>query len=158
MTDSSAHQPAGGPRTFTWHPDYRGQEADAVVRDLKHQIESDQRAYELTLSGAEKEEHAALASVMELEKRWSTFSFDWADMPSEELARRIVDFELERDRRQEMISWEQYRDEVSPPPAATGGWRASLSDEDRRRYANCGAIVLMAVILLAIIVLAQVLL
>lgn len=156
MSDDTGTMPTGG-NAFSWHDAYRGQSREDVERELADQIASDQRAYELALSAAEKEEHAALASVMELEKRWSGYSFDWADMPAEDLARRIVDFEWERERRQEMISWEQYRDEASPSDTRPQGWRESMSDEDRRRYANCGAIMIMALILLVVIVLVSVL-
>jgi hypothetical protein len=55
-----------------------------------------------------------------------------------------------------MIPWEQYRAESGPVAPAAGGWRANLSDEERRRYANCGAIAVMALIVLIVIVLAMV--
>lgn len=157
MTDDASTASSQDGTTFTWHENYRGRTSDDVIRELAGEIANDQRAHELALSGAEQEEHAALASVMELEKRWSEYSFDWADMPPEELARRIVDFELERDRRQQMISWEQYRAEVAPPDAAPAGWRASLSDEDRRRYANCGAILIIGLIIVIILILMAIL-
>ena len=156
MSDDTGTTPTEG-HAFSWHETWRGRTREEVVRELTEQIDSDQRAYELALSAAEKEEHAALASVMELEKRWSVYSFDWADIPAEDLARRIVDFEWERERRQEMISWDQYRDEVAPVESAPQGWRESLSDEERRRYANCGAILIMALIVLVIFVLISVL-
>lgn len=159
MTDTQPQLHDADERTFTWHPEYRGRTAESVERELTNQIRSDQRQYELALSGAEKSEHQALASVMELEKRWSVFSFDWADTPPEELARRIVDFELARDRQQEMISYNEYRSESAVQPArAPGGWRASMSDTERRRVANIGAIVIMVSVLLVVILVLSVVL
>lgn len=153
MTDTQPRELDASERTFKWHPEYRGRTAESVERELANQIRSDQRQYELALSGAEKSEHQALASVMELEKRWSVFTFDWADTPPEDLARRIADFELARDRRQEMISYNEYRAEASVGPAISGGgWRASVSDAERRRMANIGAVVIMVSVLLVIIV------
>ena len=140
-------------QTFTWHPDYRGRTRDSVERELIDQISNDQRAYELALSGAEKSEHQALESVMELEKRWSVYSFDWPETPTNELARRIVDFELERNRRQEMISYEQYREEAEPAREPVGGgWRESMSDAERRRIANIGAAAILLLIVVVIII------
>lgn len=141
-----------GVTTFQWHPQYRGRSVDTVERELASEIAKDQRAYELALSGAEASEHDALASVMELEKRWSDYSFGWAELPPDELARRIVDFEQERERRQELIPYAQYQDEVAPLShgASGDGWRASLSDEQRRKVANIGAIVIMAAVVLII--------
>jgi hypothetical protein len=153
VTDTQLREHDAGERTFTWHPEYRGRTVESVERELTNQIMSDQRQYELALSGAEKSEHQALASVMELEKRWSVFTFDWADTPPEDLARRIVDFELARDRWQEMISYNEYRAEASAGTAVpTGGWRASMTDAERRRVANIGAVVIMVSVLLVIIV------
>ena len=159
MTDTQPQRPGVDERTFTWHPEYRGRTAESVERELMNQIRSDQRQYELALSGAEKSEHQALASVMELEKRWSVFTFDWADTPPEDLARPIVDFELERDRRQEMISYTEYRSEAATAvPAAGGGWRTSMADTDRRRMASIGAIAIVVSVLLVFIVVLSVVL
>lgn len=139
--------------TFTWHPDYRGRTRDSVVRDLSDAIAMDQRQYNLALSGAEQEEHQALSSIMELEKRWSPYSFDWAESDPNALAVRIADFEFERDRRQEMIPYATYRDEAQSrqnvPPG--NGWRASRSDDERRRIANIGAGLILALILVVIV-------
>jgi hypothetical protein len=159
MTDHQAHRADTDERTFTWHPDYRGRTCESVERELADKIAIDQRAYELALSGAEKSEHQALASVMELEKRWSVYSFDWPETPSDGLARRIVEFELERDRRQEMIDYEQYRDESEArPQAASGGWRESMTDPERRRVANIGAAAVMVAIVLVLIIVVSIIL
>lgn len=159
MTDQQLGTSNTVDRAFTWHPEYRGRTAESVERELTDQIANDQRAYELALSGAEKSEHQALASVMELEKRWSVYSFDWSETPPDGLARRIVDFELERDRRKEMITYEQYRDEAVAQPAGTrGGWRESMTDEQRLRVARIGAGVIMVLIVLMLIIVVSIIL
>ncbi len=95
--------------TFAWHPQYSGQTFDTVERGLTAEIARDQRQYQLSLEGAEKSEHESLASVVELERRWGNYAFDWAEMDAGELAHRIVNFERERERRQELISFREYR-------------------------------------------------
>jgi hypothetical protein len=97
--------------TFTWHPEYAGKTAEQVEADLAQQIASDQRQHRLAMDGAEEAEHDALASVVSLERKWGVYDFDWAEQDPEELASRIVDFEQERETRQEMISWSEYRAE-----------------------------------------------
>src|SRR5699024_6696703 len=94
MTDHQTRQGDVEGQEFQWHPQYRGRSAEDVERDLARKIAKDQRAYEVALSGAEESEYDALASVMDLEKRWSIYSFGWAEMDPDVLARRIVDFEL----------------------------------------------------------------
>ncbi|HWV35063.1 MAG TPA: hypothetical protein VNZ55_05475 [Thermomicrobiales bacterium] len=150
MTEHEAS--TAGITTFQWHPHYRGRSVEAVERELASEIGNDQRAYEVALSGADVSEHDALASVMELEKRWSDYSFGWAEMEPDALARRIVAFEQERERRQELISYDQYRDEVDAVPVSGGGWRASMDDEQRRRVANIGAAIIMAAVVLIVII------
>lgn len=154
MTEPNEQAIGANAPAFTWHPEYQGRTRDSVVRDLAAAIAQDQRQYELALSGAEQEEHQALASIMELEKRWSQFTFDWADSDPNTLAEQVTDFELERDRRREMISYATYRDEsrLRPDvPAGTGG-RATRTDEERRRMANIGAGLILATIFMVIIV------
>lgn len=159
MTDHQSPAAVTDERTFTWHPEYHGRSAASVEQDLADQLARDQRAYELALSGADKSEHQALASVMELEKRWSTYSFDWAEMPAGDLARRIVNFELERDRRHEMITYDQYRDEEAPLQVRSdAGWRETMSDEQRQRVARFGAGLIMIVIALVVIIILSVVL
>lgn len=151
MTDTHVPAEDSAQRTFTWHPTYRGRTAESVERELENQIRSDQRQYELALSGAENSEHQALASVMELEKRWSVYTFDWTDTPADDLARRVVSFELERDLRQEMIPYGQYRSGAGPSDAPRDGRRARMTDAQRRRVANIGAGIIMVLILLVAI-------
>ena len=112
--------------SFSWHPEYAGKSAREVQRELASQIQADQRQYRLAMDGAEEAEHDALTSVVTLERRWGYYDFDWADLDADALADRIVAFELERERRQEMISWSEYRagaeatgDQVSETTAST---------------------------------------
>lgn len=108
---ANAHAPVQGTPggTFSWHPEYAGQTFDTVERALASEIGRDQRQYHLALDGAEQSEHESLSSVVELERRWGNYAFDWAEMDAGELANRIVTFERERERRQEMISFSDYR-------------------------------------------------
>lgn len=160
MTEPHVQSGEANAETFTWHPEYRGRTRDSVVQELAHTIAMDQRQYELALSGAEKEENQALASVMELEKRWSPITFDWADSDPRELAELVTDFELERDRRQEMISYATYRHDTQPrrETSTSSGWRASKSDDDRRKIANLGAGLILATFFLVILVVVIILL
>lgn len=111
MTDqqqrSTTQGASGG--TFSWHPTYAGQTFDSVQRGLASEIARDQRQYHLALEGAEQSEHESLSSVVELERRWGNYAFDWAEMDANELAARIVSFERDRERREEMISFADYR-------------------------------------------------
>lgn len=94
---------------FSWHPEYAGQTFDTVERGLASEIGRDQRQYHLALEGAEQSEHESLTSVVELERRWGNYAFDWAEMDAAELASRIITFEREREQRKEMISFADYR-------------------------------------------------
>lgn len=154
MTDTRPDTGESGERRFIWHPEYQGRSADSVQRDLTEQIRGDQRQYDLALSGAEKSEHQALSSVMELEKRWSVYTFDWADEPAEDLAARILDFELERERRRSMISYKQYRAESGSAPRTSTPHHSydALGDAQRRRNARVGAAVIVATMVIVIIV------
>jgi len=139
---------------FTWHPDYRGQSLQKVRNTLAADIERDQRAYELALLGAEESEHDALASVVDVERRWSRYHFGWNEVDPAELADRIARFEWEREQRQEMISWQDYRNASGPATARSGGeaGRASMDDGQRRRLANILAGVILALIVVALVV------
>lgn len=111
MTDQhqrSAPQVTSG-GAFSWHPTYAGQTFDSVQRGLASAIARDQRQYHLALEGAEQSEHESLSSVVELERRWGNYAFEWAEMDANELAATIVSFEREREGRQEMISFAEYR-------------------------------------------------
>jgi hypothetical protein len=147
VTDSRSSDLATGD-TFTWHPTYAGRPVDQVRRDLAEEIARDQRAYELALEGAEHSEHASLSSVMEIEKRWSVYSFDWADIDPRALADRIVAFELERDRQRELFPYADYRGQQSSQHHG----RSAMSDGQRRRIANIGAVAILALIAIIVFV------
>lgn len=89
--------------TFTWHPDFRGRTVEEVEHEIAESIRRDQRSYELALSAAEQDEHGALNAVRDIERRWSAYSLDWAEADPSALAHKVVELELERDRRQEMV-------------------------------------------------------
>ena len=155
QTDGSTRP---GAAVFEWHPQYAGRTLEEVTRELETEIARDQRAYEVALMGAEESEHDALASVVDVEKRWSPFHFGWNDAPPAELAQRIAGFEWEREQRREMISWQEYRSAngsgsatASPAAGARDDWRASMSDEQRRKVANGLAAVVVGLIVIAII-------
>jgi hypothetical protein len=123
VTDSS-RQPA----TFNWHPAYAGQSVDNVRRELIHEIGRDQRQYALALEGAEASEHDSLNSIVELERRWGTYDFDWAETDPEILADKVIAFELERDQRQEMIGFAEWRAEqqdTGEEPAPEFAWKTA---------------------------------
>lgn len=110
QSTNSQHTDQGTPGgTFSWHPQYAGQTFDTVERGLASEIARDQRQYHLALEGAEQSEHESLTSIVELERRWGNYAFDWAEMDAGALANRIVSFERERERRKEMISFGDYR-------------------------------------------------
>lgn len=108
---------AGDDERFAWHPDYRGQTVAEVRTTVRNALAGDQRAYALLLEGAEEHESAALASVLDLEKRWGVFDFGWAESDPDELAARIAAYEWTCEQRRERIPWEHYRDEIAPMPA-----------------------------------------
>ena len=123
-TDAS---PAAAPNRFVWHPRYRGRLVEEVRVEVAQELARDQRAYALVLEGAEQQENAALASVLDLEKKWGPFDFGWAETDADDLAARITAFEKARDDRQELFPYERYRDEVLAPrmPRPRGGSASS---------------------------------
>lgn len=148
-TTSSAGQ------AFQWHPQYQGRRVENVQRDLADEIARDQRQYEVALMGAEESEHDALASVVDVERRWSGFDFGWNEADPNDLARRIAEFEWQREQRHEMFSWQEYRNTSATVarPAGTGpDWRASMSDGRRRTVANGLAALIVGLIVVAIAV------
>jgi len=61
------------------------------------------------MDGAEGAEHASLTTIVELERRWSTYEFDWAETDPEHLADRILKFEQACENRREAMSFADYR-------------------------------------------------
>lgn len=144
---------------FTWHPDYAGNTFEGVERDLTDEIQRDQRSYHQALEQAEKEEFDAFQSVRELDKRWSDYDFGWFDVPPEALARRIVAFERARDARQEMFSWQEWKDnslpqmETAPVAEEKRDWRENLTDEQRKRIASALSVgIILFFILICVLV------
>lgn len=144
-------QPAQ-PETFMWHPTYRGQTTDEVFRNLRDELQRDQRQYELALDGAEQSESSALTSVIELDRRWGQYEMDWANVPANDLAQRIVDFEYAREQRQELVSYGVWRDEVGAPAAATADGAENGGLPVPRALIVAGAIALVLLVLLLIVI------
>jgi hypothetical protein len=121
---------------FTWHPVYAGRLVMDVRDELKREIGADQRAWNLALEGAEDHEADALESVKRLEKRWSEFDLGWAESDPGELADRILAWEWERERRQEMFPYREMRAAAPPPapPPAQASWLGWL----RRLFGGSG--------------------
>ncbi|CAA9571045.1 MAG: hypothetical protein AVDCRST_MAG87-2419 [uncultured Thermomicrobiales bacterium] len=133
-------------RGFIWHPVHKGKSYQQVQREVREEIGRDQRSHHLALEGAEQSEHDSLTSIVELERRWGTYDFDWAEMDPAALAERVVTFEREREKRREMISFDEYR----ASGALTGG------DGDpggRSGGLSIRLIVIAAVAILAVVIL-----
>lgn len=150
MTDSANDTS----QQFTWHPEYIGKSFESVRRDLIDDITRDQRAYHQALEEAEKEEFGAFNSVRELEKRWSEYDFGWFDVPPESLANKILAFERDRDGRQELFGWQEWKAESAPQPveatspAENTDWRENMTDEQRRKLASALSILVLVTIAL----------
>lgn len=109
-----SHDPAAGadaatPDRFAWHPTYRGRTLAEVRAEIGQELARDQRAYGLVLEGAEREENAALAGILDLERKWGAYDLDWAEADAPALADRVAAFELARDRRRELFPYAAYR-------------------------------------------------
>lgn len=109
---------------FTWHPEYAGRLLLDVRDELVREIGADQRAYALAMEAAEAREDDALASVLRLERRWGPYDLNWAEADPEQLADRIVRWEWERERRQELFPFSEVRDQAPLPdvPPAQQSW------------------------------------
>ncbi len=113
---------AGGDGRFVWHPVHAGKSAAEVGAEIRDELASDQRQYALALEGAEGHENSALRSVIELDRKWSDYDMGWAEADPDELAARVLAFEQERERRQQMIPYADYREAHRPPaPAVPSG-------------------------------------
>lgn len=113
MTESQIPATSASEASFHWHPDYAGKSITEVRATLIREITSDQRAYALTLEGAEEHEGDSLSSVIALERKWGPFDLNWAESDPGLVADRVVAFELERDRRQELFPYGDYRRSVT---------------------------------------------
>ncbi len=124
---------------------------DAVRAALAQDIAADQRQHRLAMEGAEESEQEALASVVGLERKWGKFDFDWAEQEPESLADRIFDFERERERRQQLISWSEYRDaDVELDEAQSAGERPAELSTSAKGLSLLLVVLLIVVILLAV--------
>ncbi len=147
MTDPGTNASQG----FTWHPEYAGKSFEDVRRELTEEISRDQRIYHDALEEAEREEFDAFNSVREVEKRWSEYDFGWFDVPPESLANRILAFERDRESRQTMISFQDWRAEAESQPEAAASpaektdWRENLTDEQRRRLASALSVLVLVI-------------
>lgn len=94
---------------FSWHPVYAGESFAQVHDALAQDIARDQRSYQLAMDGAEGAEHDSLSTIVELERRWSAYQFDWAETDPQRLADRIVKFEQACENRKEAMSFADYR-------------------------------------------------
>lgn len=151
MTDQD--QQTAQPQSFTWHPEYAGRTFEDVQQELTSQIAADQRQHQLAMDGAEEAEHDALASVVGLERRWGQFDFDWAEQDAGALASRILAFELERERRHEMISWSEYRALLDAPDEPRSEITTSSELSTKMKGISLAALVVVIVVILVILAL-----
>ena len=109
---------------FTWHPDYAGRLLVDVREEMVREIVADQRAYALAMEAAESQEDDALVSVLRLEKRWSDFDLGWAEADPGQLADRILEWEWQREQRQELFPFSEMREAVTQQgvPPAQASW------------------------------------
>lgn len=140
----------GGATTegFTWHPVYAGKSFEQVRNDLIDDISRDQRAYALAMDGAEASEHDSLTTIVELERRWSDYEFDWAETDAALLADRILTFEKLCEERKERMSFADYRASgalVESPKATTAEPSASLP------VMKIGAVILVVLVLIFVV-------
>ncbi len=139
---------------FTWHPNYRGQTVDGARNSIRADLAHDQRAYHLAMEGAEHQEQATLASVIDLEKRWGTFNLDWAEADVDVLTDEVLAFERERERRQELFAYRDYRRErPTTPPARAAAGMAGMTTATSSPGIRWGAIIAVAVVLVVILLL-----
>jgi hypothetical protein len=118
---------------FTWHPEYAGRLVVDVRQDLAGDIAADQRALNLAMDAAEAKEDDALATVLRLEKRWSSYDLGWAETDPAELADRILAWEWERETRNDLFPFSEMRDQApvetaSPAQSSWLGWLRRLFD------------------------------
>jgi hypothetical protein len=127
---------------------YAGKSYAQVRSDLIEDISRDQRAYALAMEGAEASEHDSLTTVVELERRWSDYEFDWAETDATQLADRILTFEKVCEERKEQMSFADYRATgalLETPKAAQAAPSASLP------VMKIGAVILVLLIVIFVV-------
>ncbi len=139
-------QAAASESVFVWHPEYKVRSYSAVRMSLATEIASDQRAYALTLDGAEEHEGDSLTSIIALERKWGPFDLNWAETDPAALADQIVAFERERERRRELIPYAVFRDQLSPPDE--GGYADPAASQRLESPFARGIVVLVLLVLL----------
>ncbi len=109
---------------FTWHPDYQGRTVFDVRQELVSEITADQRALDLAMEAAEAKEADALANVLRLEKRWSTYDLGWAEADPGSVADRILAWRWEQEKRHELFPYSEMREAepAAPIPAPQASW------------------------------------
>jgi hypothetical protein len=149
--------PTASPDHFTWHPTYRGRAVAEVRAELAQELARDQRSYALALDGAVHHENDALATVLDLEKKWGTFDFGWAETDPDDLAARVAAFEKARDDRRELIPYASYRDALTTATPVTRATRPASTSRAGRPAAGrpplywlavAAAVVLLVILLL----------
>ena len=131
MTDIPAAadpDPSSEQSRFVWHPQYRGQTVAEVRAALLDDLRSDQRAYAITIDGPPENESEILARVVGLEKKWGPYALDWATAEPAAIVDRAVAFERERDARQELFRYAEYRERNAPVAQSRGAGTGSGSD------------------------------
>lgn len=146
MADDDRPAASATESVFVWHPAYKGKSFAAVRSSLATEIASDQRAYALTLDGAEEHEGDSLTSIIALERKWGPYDLNWAETDPESLADRIIAFERERERRRELIPYAVYRDEVNLPDL--GGYADPAASQRLESPLARGIVVLVLLVLL----------
>lgn len=155
-SNPASRPPDGSEARFVWHPVYRGRTVAEVRTEMTTELASDQRAYALALEGAEQSENAALASVLNLEKKWGEYDFGWAETDPHALTARIIEFEQARDARQELIPFSDYRASqtasASPTQPASRSLGPSALGSSQSRLIWIAA-ALVVIVLLALLIL-----
>ena len=130
MTDTNATQQQPDASRFAWHPQYRGQTTDEVRAILLEDLRLDQRSYAITMDGPDENESEILVRVVGLEKKWGPYALDWATAEPVTVVDRVMDFEREREDRQELFPYAQYRDRhANLNSSAPSGSGSAILDE-----------------------------
>ena len=96
---NSRHQHAKTARDSPGIPPMPGSRSTMSMPSLLDEISRDQRSYKFAIDGAEGAEHDSLTTIVELERRWSTYDFDWAESDPKSSRTGSLTFEKERERR-----------------------------------------------------------